>query len=78
MPVVTYALVDNATLTAVQRVLGDVEIKNPDTIDGDLAAFENLIQALLFFDDVVCFVDINFSFELQKLCKLLFHIIIVC
>ena len=66
MPVVTYALVDNATLTAVQRVLGDVEIKNPDTIDGDLAAFENLIQALLFFDDVVCLDDYKGQYRQQR------------
>lgn len=32
----TYALIDNASLTAVQRVLGQIEIKNPDTINGDL------------------------------------------
>lgn len=50
----TYALIDNASLTAVQRVMGDVVVRNPDTVNGDLVAFENLIQAILFYDDLIC------------------------
>ena len=50
----SYALIDNASLTAVERTLGDIVIKNPDAINGDLMAFENLIQAVLFYDDLVC------------------------
>ncbi|TDF41318.1 hypothetical protein EYS14_00185 [Alteromonadaceae bacterium M269] len=50
----TYALVDNATLTAVQRIQGDIIIKNTDTIDGDLVAFENFIQGILFYDELIC------------------------
>lgn len=50
----TYALIDNASLTAVQRVMGQVVVKNPDTINGDLVALENFIQAILFYDDLVC------------------------
>lgn len=50
----SYALIDNASLTAVERTLGDIVIKNPDTINGDLVAFENLIQAILFYDDLIC------------------------
>lgn len=47
----TYALIDNATLTAVQRVMGQIIVKTPDTINGDLVALENLVQAILFYDD---------------------------
>lgn len=50
----TYALIDNASLTAVQRVMGEVAIKNRDTINGDLIALENLVQAILFYDDLIC------------------------
>lgn len=50
----SYALIDNASLTAVERALGEIVVKNPDTINGDLVAFENLIQAILFYDDLVC------------------------
>ncbi|WP_412851602.1 hypothetical protein [Ectothiorhodospira shaposhnikovii] len=47
-------MIDNASLTAVQRVLGDIVVSNPDTVNGDLVAFENLVQAILFYDDLVC------------------------
>lgn len=48
------ALIDNASLTAVQRVMGKVVVKNPDTINGDLVALENFLQAILFYDELVC------------------------
>ncbi|MGE4448005.1 MAG: hypothetical protein AB7E15_06840 [Azospira sp.] len=50
----SYALIDNASLTAVQRVLGQVIVKNPDTVNGDLVAFENFVQAILFYDELIC------------------------
>lgn len=51
-----YAIIDNSTLTAAQRLLGDIPIVNKLCIDGDIAAFENLVQAILFYD-AVFFVD---------------------
>lgn len=51
-----YALIDNSTLTAVQRLLGDIPIKNKYSIDGDILAFESFIQTVLFYDDVF-FID---------------------
>jgi hypothetical protein len=48
------ALIDNASLTAFQRAVGDVVVKNPDTINGDLVAVENLVQAILFYDELIC------------------------
>ncbi|ECQ8978368.1 hypothetical protein ACDT65_000879 [Salmonella enterica subsp. enterica] len=50
----SYALIDNASLTAVERTLGDIAIRNLDTINGDLVAFENVIQAILFYDELIC------------------------
>ena len=50
----SYALIDNASLTAIQRVMGQVVVKNPDTVSGDLVALENVIQAILFYDDLIC------------------------
>lgn len=50
----TYALVDNASLTSVQRVMGEIVVKNPDTVNGDLIALENFVQAILFYDELVC------------------------
>jgi Mg-chelatase subunit ChlI len=57
------ALVDNATLTAAQRLLGDIEVKNLYNIDGDIEAFENLAQAILFFDEVCCIDDYKPAFR---------------
>lgn len=50
----SYALIDNASLTAIERACGEIVVKNPDTINGDLVAFENLVQAILFYDKLVC------------------------
>lgn len=53
----TYALIDNATLTAVQRIEGKVATRSADSVDTDLVALENLIQAILFYDDVIAIDD---------------------
>jgi hypothetical protein len=53
----TVALVDNATLTSVQRVIGKAQYKNRNSIDVDSVAFENFIQARLFYDEVVTIDD---------------------
>lgn len=50
----SYALIDNASLTAVQRVMGQVVVQNPDTVNGDLVALENFLHAILFYDQLVC------------------------
>lgn len=51
-----YAIVDNSTLTAVQRLFGEIEVENALCLDGDIAAFESLIQSILFYDTIF-FVD---------------------
>lgn len=48
----TTALIDNATLTGVQRILGQAPSRSGDSLDVDLVAFENFVQARLFYDDV--------------------------
>lgn len=50
----TYALMDNATLTAVQRATGAIVVQNTDTINGDLCAVENFLQGILFYDELIC------------------------
>ena len=51
------ALIDGATLTAAQRLLGAVTINDGANVDADIAAFEGLLQAILFFDEVCCIDD---------------------
>lgn len=53
----TYALIDNATLTAVQRVTGQIPTKSKDSTDTDIIALENLVQAILFYDDLIAIDD---------------------
>ena len=53
----TYALIDNATLTAVQRIEGHILTKSKDSIDTDIVAFENYIQSILFYDRIVAVDD---------------------
>lgn len=60
------ALIDNATLTAAQRLLGGIEVKNLYNVDGDIAAFETLLQALLFFDEICCIDDYKEEFKRQR------------
>jgi hypothetical protein len=60
------ALVDNATLTAAQRLLGDIAVKNLYNIDGDIEAFENLVQAVLFFDEICCIDDYKSEFRSSR------------
>ena len=53
----TYALIDNSTLTAVQRIQGDVLTKSKDSIDADIVALENFVQAILFYDQIIAIDD---------------------
>ncbi|MBC3833135.1 hypothetical protein H8K33_16625 [Undibacterium amnicola] len=65
----SYALIDNASLTAVERALGDIVVKNPDTINGDLVAFENLVQAILFYDELICVDNYKPQFKQSRASK---------
>jgi len=51
------ALIDNATLTAVQRITGQVPSRSRNSVDVDLVAFENYIQARLFYDNIAVIDD---------------------
>lgn len=53
----TYALIDNSTLTAVQRLTGQALTKSKDSVDTDIVAFENYIQAILFYDRLIAVDD---------------------
>ena len=51
------ALIDNSTLSSVQRVLGNIPIRSKSIIDGDIVAFESLINAILFYNDLIVLDD---------------------
>jgi len=62
----SYALIDNATLTAVERFLGKIGTNNSDSINGDLVAVENFLQAILFYDDLICIDNYKPEFREQR------------
>lgn len=49
----TNAVIDNSTLTAVERVIGHIPIDQNYDLSGDLAAFEMYLCTLLFYDQPV-------------------------
>ena len=48
-----YALVDDATLEAAKRIEGKTVTKNILQVAGDFLSFENLIQAILLYDQIL-------------------------
>ncbi len=60
------ALIDNASITAAQRLLGDIKVKNLYNIDGDIAAFENIVQAILLYDEIFYIDDYKPEFRISR------------
>ena len=48
-----YALVDQSTFSAVERIIGRAPVENKYVLDGDVSAMENLANAILFYDCVI-------------------------
>lgn len=61
-----YTIIDNSTLTAVQRLMGEIPIKNKNTIDGDILCLETFVQAVLFYDDVFFIDDYKPEFKSNR------------
>lgn len=62
----SYVLIDNSTLTSVQRLLGEIQINNKNIIEGDILATENLIQSILFYDDILVIDDYKEEFKEER------------
>ncbi len=60
------ALIDNSTLTAVQRILGDIPIKNKHLIDADILALESYLQAILFYDQLLFLDDYKEQYQASR------------
>jgi hypothetical protein len=60
------ALVDNTTLTAIQRLLGQIRTGNLHNIEGDILAFENFCQSVLLFDKVCTIDDYKPEYSRQR------------
>lgn len=62
-------LVDNATLSGVERLTGASQTLNLNNIDNDILCLEKLITAILFSDSVIGVDDYKDSFKSQRLKK---------
>lgn len=60
-------LVDNATLSGVERLIGESQTVNLNNIDNDILCFEKLITAILFSDTIIGVDDYKDNFRSQRL-----------
>jgi hypothetical protein len=63
---VRYALIDNSTLTAMQRILGEIPINNKYLIDGDILCLESYLQAILLYDQLVFLDDYKEQYRASR------------
>ena len=59
-------LVDNATLSGVERLTGDSQILNLNYIENDILCLEKLITAILFSDSVISVDDYKDEFRSKR------------
>lgn len=60
-------LVDNATLSGVERLIGESQTLNLHNIDNDILCFEKLITAILFSDSVIGVDDYKEKYRSERL-----------
>lgn len=59
-------LIDNSTLTAVQRITGDAPSFSKHSAEADILGFENLIVGLLFYDGILSVDDYKPQFRRSR------------
>jgi hypothetical protein len=60
-------LVDNATLSGVERLTGESQTLNLNNIDNDILCFEKLITAILFSDRLISIDDYKEKYKSERL-----------
>lgn len=60
-------LVDNATLSGIERIMGVSQTLNLNNIDNDILCLEKLITAILFSDEVIAINDYKDEFRARRL-----------
>jgi hypothetical protein len=60
-------LVDNATLSGVERLTGESQTLNLNNIDNDILCFEKLVTAILFSDQIICVDDYKEKYRSDRL-----------
>ena len=62
-------LVDNATLSGVERLTGESQTLNLNNVDNDILCLEKLLAAILFSDVIIGVDDYKDGFRSQRLKK---------
>jgi hypothetical protein len=62
-------LVDNATLSGVERLMGESQILNLNNIDNDILCLEKLLTAILFSDKIIGVDDYKEKFRSERIRK---------
>jgi hypothetical protein len=62
-------LVDNATLSGVERLTGESQTRNLNNVDNDILCLEKLLTAILFSDTLIGVDDYKDGFRSQRLKK---------
>ncbi|UYW30241.1 hypothetical protein [Methylorubrum extorquens] len=65
-------LIDNATLSGVERLIGESQIINLSNIENDILCFEKLVTAILFSDKIVGANDYKEQYRSERLKKFSF------
>jgi hypothetical protein len=60
-------LVDNATLSCVERLLGESQTLNLNNTDNDILCLEKLITAILFSDQIISVDDYKDEYRSRRL-----------
>ncbi|MEM8985435.1 MAG: hypothetical protein AAGC95_01820 [Pseudomonadota bacterium] len=59
-------IIDNSTLSAVQRITGNARVPKNYSIEGDYSAFENFLSTLLFYDTFYAVDDYKDEFRSDR------------
>lgn len=59
-------LVDNSTLTAIQRLIGDVPVALSFAVEGDVSAYDQYLQSLLIYDELAAIDDYKEEFKIER------------
>jgi hypothetical protein len=58
--------VDNSTLTAIQRLTGDIPVQPSFAIEGDVSAFDQYLQALILYDEIAAVDDYKAEYRDER------------
>ena len=59
-------IVDNSTLSSIQRITGQIQVPQNYSIEGDYSAFENFLSNLMFYDNLYFLDDYKEEYKKER------------